>query len=105
MNTEYMESLHARLVGEVRELQEQAVTMRRRFVNAWMHHPEYCGRLTTLPDWAAARGVTRHAAYALRRRHSGFPPPMGRFGGAVIYNREALDSWFESRRPGAAHNG
>lgn len=102
---QYITNLHAELVAEVRDLQDEAVIMRRRFLNSWMHHPEYRERLATLPEWAEARGVTRYAAYALRRRHSNFPPPLGTFGGALVFSREALDSWFQSERPRGGRSG
>ena len=102
---EHEANLHSRLVAEVRDLQEEAVMMRRRFMNSWIHHHEYSQKLVTLPEWAEARGVTRHAAYALRRRHSDFPLPMGRFGGGMVFSREALDSWFKNNRVKSGRRG
>lgn len=102
---EYEANLHAKLVVEVSDLHEQAVMMRRRFMNSWIHHPEYSLKLVTLPEWAEALGVTRYAAYALRRRHSDFPQPIGSFGGTMIFDREVLDLWFQSKQARRGNGG
>ena len=71
------EDEHAELVVEVAELEQEVEAGHRRFINSWMHHPEFCERLTTLSEWAEARRITRFAAYDLRRRHADFPRPLG----------------------------